>query len=246
LLVLAAIGLSLREILALMRLRSLDALRERAKRALETDSMAEGKAVADEMQALYQDRADLARPRQMLADNMSSVFDGAEMIRLTERSLMTSLDNRARALTAGSARRVAVVTAISPRAIVDIAFVAYESFRLARAVAELYGARPGFFGTTRLARAVLGHLAVTGGVALGDSVIQQLVGHGLAARLSARLGEGLVNGMMMVRVGIAAMRVVRPLPFEALKQPVVSDFLADLSKATATGQSGEPVPKGKA
>ncbi|VAW24215.1 hypothetical protein MNBD_ALPHA11-1330, partial [hydrothermal vent metagenome] len=65
---------------------------------------------------------------------------------------------------------------------------------------------------------------------LGDSVIQQMLGHGLAAKLSARLGEGLVNGLMSVRVGIAAIKTTRPLPFDQLKQPKVMDFMGDLAK----------------
>jgi putative membrane protein len=63
-----------------------------------------------------------------------------------------------------------------------------------------------------------------------------MVGHGLAAKLSARLGEGLVNGLMTVRVGVAAIRVTRPLPFDALKQPLVMDFMADLAKLSANDQ----------
>jgi putative membrane protein len=80
--------------------------------------------------------------------------------------------------------------------------------------------------------AVLAHLAVTGGLVLTDGLVEQLVGQGLAAKLSARLGEGVVNGLMTVRVGIAAMRVVRPLPFETLPQPTVRDFIPELAKVT--------------
>jgi putative membrane protein len=64
--------------------------------------------------------------------------------------------------------------------------------------------------------------------------VEQLLGQGLEAKLSARLGEGVVNGLMTVRVGIAAMRVVRPLPFSAVKQPMVKDFIADLGKVLET------------
>ncbi len=152
------------------------------------------------------------------------------MVALAERSLMAPLDARARVLTAASARRVALVTAVSPRALIDIGFVIYESFRLAGAIARLYGARPGFFGSWRLTGAILTHLAVTGGLVLTDGIVEQLVGQGLAAKLSARLGEGVVNGLMTVRVGIAAMRVVRPLPFETQPQPVVRDFIPELTK----------------
>jgi putative membrane protein len=40
---------------------------------------------------------------------------------------------------------------------------------------------------------------------------------------------------MTVRVGIAAMRVVRPLPFETRKAPLVRDFLPDLVSTTRSG-----------
>ena len=63
---------------------------------------------------------------------------------------------------------------------------------------------------------------------LTDGLIEQLVGQGLAARLSQRLGEGVVNGLMTVRVGIAAMRVVRPLPFTAESPPLVRDYVPEL------------------
>jgi putative membrane protein len=54
-------------------------------------------------------------------------------------------------------------------------------------------------------------------------VLQQIVGHGVAARLSARLGEGVLNGLLTARVGLSAMAVCRPTPFIAEKQPGVAD-----------------------
>lgn len=236
LLVLALVVIAGREVLALARLRGLDRLRRDAAAALASDRREHGRAVLRELEAVYRARPDLARPRRILAEGAPDLFDGAEIVRLAERTLMAPLDARARALTAASARRVALVTAVSPRALIDFAFVAYESIRLAGDIARLYGARPGGFGFLRVAGAVLAHLAVTGGLVLTDGVVEQLVGQGLAAKLSARLGEGLVNGLMTVRVGIAAMRVVRPLPFAALPQPRVKDFLADLGNVAATGE----------
>jgi len=235
LLVVGVVVLAVRELIALRRLGNLDALRHQAEEVLDTNLPAEANAVVARLQRLYHHRPDLARASAQLDKESTGQFDGATIIHSAERCLMTPLDRRARALTSASARRVAIVTAISPRAVVDIAFVLYESGKLARAIATLYGARPGLFGGWRLAKAILGHLAVTGGVALGDSVIQQLLGHGLAARLSARLGEGLVNGLMTVRVGIAAMGVTRPLPFDRLKQPQVIDFAADLARINQSG-----------
>ena len=233
----ALMVLTIREVAALSRLKRLDALRARASEILVNDKGSEGRKLLGRLHSLYANRPDMAHARTELKKITGDMLDGADMIKTAERTLMSPLDTRAKALTAAAARRVAIVTAISPRALVDIAFVAYESFRLTRAIAELYGARPGLLGSFKIGGAILSHLAVTGGVALGDSVVSQLVGHGLAARLSARLGEGLVNGLMSVRVGIAAMRVIRPLPFEALKQPKVMDFMGDLAKITESKKS---------
>lgn len=233
LLVVSLVVLAGREMLSLRRLRVLDALRRDAALATAENDQARAKHVADQLEGIYANRADLARARDTVSQNLPHLFDGHEIIALAERSLMAPLDEKAKALTASSARRVALVTAVSPRALVDIAFVVYESFRLSGAIARLYGARPGFFGSWRLTGAILTHLAVTGGLVLTDGVVEQLVGQGLAAKLSARLGEGVVNGLMTVRVGIAAMRVVRPLPFETQTQPTVRDYIPELTKVTS-------------
>jgi putative membrane protein len=227
---LAVLVLAAREAFALRRLRVLDALRADAAQATADNDQRKATQVIDRLCAIYAEHPEQARARQTVADHLPHLFDGTEIIAMAERTLMTPLDARAKALTAASARRVALVTAVSPRALVDIAFVIYESVRLAGAIAALYGARPGFFGFWRLTGAVLAHLAVTGGLVLTDGLVEQLVGQGLAAKLSARLGEGVVNGLMTVRVGIAAIRVVRPLPFETQTQPTVRDFIPELTR----------------
>ena len=147
-------------------------------------------------------------------------------------------NDRAWVLILDAAKRVSLVTAVSPRALVDVAYVVFEAARLIRRLSELYGGRPGTLGFFRLTRRVLAHLAVTGTIAVGDSFVQQIVGHGLAARLSAKLGEGVVNGMMTVRIGIAAMETSRPLPFSAVRRPGVRDFLSALTSFATKGRGG--------
>ena len=44
-----------------------------------------------------------------------------------------------------------------------------------------------------------------------------------AQRISARLGEGVLNGLLTARVGLSAMAVCRPLPFAVRPTPGVSD-----------------------
>ena len=66
---------------------------------------------------------------------------------------------------------------------------------------------------------------------VGDSLVQQVLGHGLAAKLSAKLGEGVLNGLLTARLGIAAIEVTRPLPFAALPRPKLSDLAGNLLPA---------------
>lgn len=231
-LTMALIVLGVREFAALARLARVEHLHARAEATLGNDDRDAARSLAGDLTALYASRPDMARARAELARHMADIVDGADLVRLAERRLMQDLDRQALTLITQAARRVSIVTAVAPRAIFDVAMVIAQSAILVRKLAELYGARPGGLASLKLARVVLGHLAVTGGMALGEGVVEQLLGHGLAAKLSAKLGEGMVNGMMTARVGLSTLDVVRPLPFTALARPKLGDILAELARMT--------------
>ena len=131
-----------------------------------------------------------AMGRAKLGEFREEVIDGADLVGLAEEELLKPLDERARAIVLDAAKRVSLVTAVSPRALVDVGYVIFESGRLIRRISELYGGRPGTIGFYRLTRDVLSHLAVTGSIAVGESLVQQLIGHGLAgARFGASRGR---------------------------------------------------------
>lgn len=231
--VLALAALAVREIVGLMRLRLIDHIRQRATTAADADDRAAARAAARELVALYATRPETARGRAALAGHIAEIIDGRDLIGLAETEVLAPLDDAARAIVLSSAKRVALVTAVSPRAVVDVVFVGAEILRLIRRLATLYGGRPGFLGFLRLARAAFAHLAITGGMAAGDSILQQFLGHGIAARLSARLGEGVVNGLLTARIGIAATDVCRPLPFITGRPPRLSDVMSELTRLSS-------------
>ena len=217
--------LSLREMAAFGRLARLDGLRHDAGQALAQDDLRAARAVTDRMIALYKGREDTRWGRDRLADLRGDQLDASGLLALAEAELLGPLDTAASREVEAAARQVATVTALVPLALADVAAALTSNLRMIRRIAEVYGGRSGFFGSWRLTRAVLSHLVATGAVAVGDDMLEPILGGSLLGKLSRRFGEGLVNGALTARVGVAAMEVCRPLPFSADKRPKVRQII---------------------
>jgi putative membrane protein len=123
-------------------------------------------------------------------------------------------------------------------ALIAVVYVLIENLRLLRALATLYGARPGLAGVARLSRLVFAHVVATGGVAMTDDLLGQFLGQDLLRRLSRRLGEGAFNGALTARIGVTALEVIRPVPFRTAKPPRIRDVLAEALKPLVARRPG--------
>ena len=226
----AVLALAVREAVGVFRQTRVARLHRALAAARLADDRDAARTYVGEVAALYAARPETARGRAEVSRASREIVDGRDLIDLAEIALLRPIDRAIAADIAAAAKRVSLVTAISPRAVLDLVFVGGQIVWLIRRIAERYSGRPGLLGFLRLARSVGTHLAVTGGMAVGDSLVQQVVGHGIAAKLSARLGEGVLNGMLTTRVGLSAMAVCRPMPFAAEKAPGVRDVAPFLFK----------------
>jgi putative membrane protein len=229
LVLLALLMIVIREVAGLARLGRLGKIRHEADSAARQNDKPLAVDVAARLKRLYGGRKDLAWGLTRLAEHEHDIMSAGELLRLSERTLVAPLDPYARGIVAASAKRVSVVTAVSPGAFIDMLFVGTENLRMLRRLATLYGARPGTLSLLKLARMVVTHIVLTGGIALGDDVIQQVIGHGLTAKLSARLGEGIFNGALTTRIGIAAIDVCRPLPYIESQRPRFRELVAEVA-----------------
>lgn len=224
--VLALLGLALREAAGFWRLSRLDDLRAEAAAAQSGADLARARRAADRIVQLYAARPEMRWPLSRLKDRREGVMDADAILNLTEAELMAPLDEAARRRIEAASRRVATVTALVPLALADVAVALFANLAMIRAIATLYGGRSGTLGSLKLLRRVFSHLLATGALALGDDLIGSVAGGGLLGKLSRRFGEGVVNGALTARVGVAAMEVCRPMPFAALPRPKVSNLVS--------------------
>ncbi|MDU8942758.1 YcjF family protein [Ovoidimarina sediminis] len=233
------LAIILREWAALARLARLDSLHHDADAARAAGDLMAARGVAQRVRKLYAGRPDMTWAEARLTEDTGEILDADTLFDHVERTLLAPLDARARVEIEGAARQVATVTALVPIALADVVAALTANLRMIRRIAEIYGGRGGTLGAWRLTRAVFAHLVATGAVAVGDDLLGSVGGGHLLSKLSRRFGEGLVNGALTARVGIAAMEVCRPLPFHAERRPSVTRVVQRaLTGLFATGEAG--------
>lgn len=224
----ATVAMLAREVRSLARLRRIERLRGEAARLGHAAPEGEGDRFAAALTTLYAGRADLQPALLRLGDLVTDAHDDAEVVRLIDREVLTVLDRRAYQLVVGAARETALATALSPAALLDVAIVLWRNLKLVRAVATLYGVRPGYVGSLRLLRRMLGNLAVAGVTESAHHVAVDALGGSLAAAISTRVGQGVINGLLTARIGLTAMHTCRPVPYSPETRPSLGRIRAEL------------------
>src|SRR6056297_189071 len=217
--------IALNELAAFSRLSRMDRLHRQAEEALGEEDLSKARSVVRDLNALYKGREDTRWGRDKLAELQGDQFDASGLLGLAEVEVLAPLDTAAAREIEAAARQVATVTAVVPLALADVVAALTSNLRMIRRIAEIYGGRSGTLGSWRLARAVMTHLVATGAVAVGDDLISSVAGGGVLSKISRRFGEGVVNGALTARVGVAAMEVCRPLPFAQTRRPSVTGLV---------------------
>ena len=130
---------------------------------------------------------------------------------LLEKLVLEHVDRQVEGHLSERAFQVAFATALAPH-LLDPIIVCGQAARVVREISTRYGGRPGVLGTLRLlTRAASAAVFAEMANLLGDA-LTQISGTKAAAKLGARVGEGLTNGFMILRLGEATKRLCRPVP----------------------------------
>ena len=229
----AAVAMLVNELLSLRRLRRIEELRAEAAHLevgrLEVEAPG-GRAdrFAGSLVALYVDRRELAPALARVRDHVTDAHDEHEVVRLLDREVLAPLDRAAYQRVLLASRDTAVATALSPAALLDFAVVLWRNLKLVREIASLYGARPGYVGSLRLLRRMLANIAVAGVTESAHHVAVEALGGSLAAAISTRMGQGVINGLLTARVGLTAMHLCRPIAFGTDNRPSLNRIRKEL------------------
>ena len=154
--------------------------------------------------------------------------NGEEIQALLRYHLLAPRDREAQRLITRMSGETAIMVAISPLTLVDMALVAWRSLAMVDRLCRLYGLELGYASRLRLFRNVLHNMAFAGASELATEASMDMLSLDLASRLSARAGQGLATGLLSARLGLRAQRLCRPVPFTADEQPKIADLRQDL------------------
>jgi putative membrane protein len=203
---------------AFRRLRHLDTLQRRAAEVV-AGRRADDDRLLDELGALYRGRRDLAEGLRSFEQGAARVGDTESQLGVFEARVIRAADDQAARVIGQSVRRSGAAAAISPFPALDIAVSFYINLRLMRQVAELYGGRPGWAATVRLLQIAFTNVLAAGAIDTLEDTFSDLLGGGVATKVSSKMGAAVVNGLLTARLGLAAADACRPVPWTVCARP---------------------------
>ena len=227
LVVAAGAGSLISEWRRLYRLRERAEERDVARELLASHGIGKGRAFCEKLAS--QAGLDAGHPAlQRWQASLHETHNDREIVALYAQLVQPVLDRQARREISRYAAESTLMIAVSPLALVDMAFIAWRNLRLVNRIAALYGIELGYFSRIRLFRLVLLNIAFAGASELVREVGMDWMSQDIAARLSARAAQGIGAGLLTARLGIKAMELCRPLPWLEGEKPRLGDFRRDL------------------
>jgi len=199
----------------LRALADVDELRQRARTILEGGDELD-LAAPEFVAALarhYGGQPQLVAGLESFQDRVDSSLPARWQLEQLSRDVLAPLDQVAFATVKRHSQQAALLAMLSRVPLADFLIALWRSLALVRQIARTYGARPGTAGTWRLWRGVLRNVLYAEVSEVAADTLSQVLGGGVAAKVSAQAAQGLGMGLLIGRLGLEAIRACRPMPF---------------------------------
>lgn len=206
-------GLAMRR--DLRALGEVDRLRERARAILDGGDELDlaGPDLVAALGRHYAHHPQLGPLLESFGDRVDSSLPARWQVERLSVEVLAPLDQVAFDTVKRHSQQAALLAMLSRIPAADFLIALWRSLALVRQIARTYGGRPGTAGLWRLWRSVLRNLVYAPVGEVAADTLGQVLGGGVAARLSAQAAHGLGMGLLIGRLGHEAIRACRPLPF---------------------------------
>ena len=211
----AALGITTlgKEWWKLRRLRRHFSVQEQSEALLQKDSVGQGQAFCQQL-AQTSGIETSSAAYQRWQRSVQATHSDAEVLDLYDALVVAEQDRCATKIVSACSTEAAALVALSPLAIADMLLVAWRNLRMLDQLAQVYGVELGYWARIRLLKLVFVNMALAGASELAIDAGMDLLSVDLAGRLSARAGQGLGVGILTARLGLKAMALLRPLPWQ--------------------------------
>jgi len=155
---------------------------------------------------------DFSTKIDLLQTTMSNSHNYKEIYQDLDKNVLSVLDKKAKEKITKASIQAAISTAISPLALLDALIVIWRSFLLTKEIAQIYGFKPNVYTTIILLKRGAFNVFFAGATELASEYANETLHNSLLAKVSLSASQGVVNGVLLARLGYGIMRTCRPLP----------------------------------
>ena len=124
--------------------------------------------------------------------------------------IINDLDKEAANTLYMSAKEVSLFTAFSPGSALDSLAVIFSSVKLMKKVFHIYGYKTNIFTSLLITRKILENASLAALMEYSDDTLSDMLGNTFFAKISVKVGQGLGNGVLMLRIGNMIIQSARP------------------------------------
>ena len=197
----------------------LESIQKTTQHLSEVNDLGRAKQLIEEFNAFYFNKPQNLYFQRCL-EQLPDYSNDREVVEHIERVFLRPLDKEALRRVSNYSLQTATAVAVSPWTSLDMLLSLWSSIKMIDDIAQVYGVRPSMVNRYKLLKLVIHQLVfVAASEMVIDQVIEEFGTSTLTGLAGASLGQGLGAGIYTSKIGVAAMKVCRPIEFTSESKP---------------------------